>query len=81
MVVDRAYGAVRAAVPGLLEEPVLQPEKPEQLMQSVDHTTIADLDVNWLYTCNSKHTALTGANGTPGDRGESVPCGAGQSCS
>ena len=36
LVVDRAYGAVRTAVPGLLEEPVFQPEKPEQLMQSVD---------------------------------------------
>ena len=59
MVVDRAYGAFRTAIPGLLEEPVFQPKKPEQLMQSVNHLTIktiADLDVNGLYTSATAST-------------------------
>ena len=80
LVVVRAYGACRRVSPGLLEEPGLQPQKPDQLKQSVNHLVIADLDVNGLYTCNRKYTALTRANGTPGDGGGSTPCGEVRSC-
>ena len=33
-----------------------------------------------LYTCNRQHSALTRANGTPGDRGGAAPCGKSCSC-
>ena len=69
LVVVRAYSTLWRVSPGLLEEPGTQAQILDQLRESVEHLVIADLDVNVLYTCNRQHSALTRANGTPGDGG------------